>query len=102
MGPLSLTDVQSANLHHLYAIRLAIENDKVAACYRFAVDLSLADRLQQMHLGQLMTFVSVVGSTTLFPPRDDLVSLLSQPTALTGPLAAAKTPQPLMVAHRVV
>jgi hypothetical protein len=101
LGPHSLTDVQSANLHNLYAIRLAIEIDKVSACYRFAVDNALAERIQQMHLGHLMSFVSVVGSTTLFPPRNDLLNLLSTPSALAGPLAAAKTPHPLPPAVRM-
>lgn len=96
MDSLFQTDVQCTNFRQLSAIRLAIEADKVAACFRFAMDAELATQLQRFHLGQLISFVSHVGINTLFPPRDDLLSLLSAPAALVGPLAAARTPRPTL------
>lgn len=89
-----LSDVQSINLHHLSAIRLAIESDDAAACFRFSIDIELAQRLRRLHQGQLVSFVSNIGATTLFPPRTDLLSLLTTPASLLAPLAAARTPRP--------
>ena len=36
-----------------------------------------------------------VGDTTLFPPRADLVTLLSTPRALVGPMALVRPPMPM-------
>ena len=101
MDNLSFDDVQSANLHGLYAIRLAVENDAVGACYRFGINTAIAEKLKQMHYAQLVAFVSEIGSTTLFPPRDDLLILLSTPTPLLGPMAAVKPPRPIALPAKV-
>lgn len=92
-----LTDVQSINLHHLSAIRLAIEKDDAAACFRFSINMELAQRLRGLHQGQLVSFVSHLGANTLFPPRTDLLSLLSMPVSLLAPMAAARTPRPTLL-----
>jgi len=36
-----------------------------------------------------------VGDTTLFPPRADLVTLLSAPRPLAGPMALVHPPKPI-------
>lgn len=95
MEKVSFDDVQSANLHGLYAIRLAVENDAPGACCRFGINMAVAEKLKKMSYAQLVAFVSEIGSTTLFPPRDDLLILLCTPTPLLAPMAAVKPPHPI-------
>jgi hypothetical protein len=95
MNPLQLTDVQSANLHLLQAIRLGLERDRVSTCCKFALDAELADYLRTQSLDRLMFFVANVGQTSLFPPRDDLLALLMAPAPLAAPLAAVRFPKAL-------
>jgi hypothetical protein len=89
-----LTDVESTNLRMLCAIRLGIEQDRVATCAKFALNAALADHLTTLSQDQLWSFVAHVGQTTLFPPRLDLLSLLEAPVSLVGPLAAVRPPRP--------
>ncbi len=94
MGHRKLIDVQSTNLHLLHAIRLGVEIDRVATCCKFALNAALADHLRTMSHEQLWSFVTHVGQNTLFPPRQDLLSLLQAPTPLAGPLAAVHAARP--------
>ncbi len=89
-----LTDVESTNLRTLCAIRLGIEQDRVATCAKFALNAALADHLTTLSHEQLWSIVAHVGQTTLFPPRLDLLSLLEAPVPLVGPLAAVRPPRP--------
>jgi hypothetical protein len=100
MNHLQLTDVQSTNLHLLQAIRLGIERDRVSTCCNFALDAELADYLRTQSLDQLMSFVANVGQTSLFPPREDLLALLTAPAPLAAPLAAVRLPKALAVHAR--
>ena len=95
MNHLQLTDVQSTNLHLLQAIRLGIERDRVSTCCKFSLDAELADYLRTQSLDQLMSFVANVGQTSLFPPREDLLALLTAPAPLAAPLAAVRLPKAL-------
>lgn len=94
MTHLQLTDVQSTNLHLLQVIRLGIERDRVETCCRFALHAALADHLRSLSHEQLWSIVVHVGQNTLFPPRQDLVSILQAPTPLAGALAAAHAARP--------
>ncbi|MDE2298476.1 MAG: hypothetical protein KGK18_09950 [Burkholderiales bacterium] len=94
MPDLRLTDVESTNLHMLCAIRLGIEQDRVTASSKFALSAALAERLLGLNHDQLWSIVTHVGSTTLFPPREDLLALLQAPVPLTGPLAAVHAARP--------
>lgn len=87
------SDVESTNLHMLNVIRLGIEADRVGTCSRFALSATLAERLRGLTQEQLWAFVAHVGQTTLFPPRQDMLALLSAPLPLAGPLAAARAPR---------
>jgi hypothetical protein len=99
MKPLQQTDVMATNMHMLSAIRLGLEQDRVGASCRFALDAALADHLRTLGHEQLCALVTHVGQITLFPPRQDLLALLRVPTPLTGPLAAVHTPLPAWPAH---
>lgn len=92
MNLLHRTDVMSTNLHMLSAIRLALEEDRIGASCRFALDASLADHLSGLGQEQLWALVMHVGQSTLFPPRQDLLGILRLPIPLTGALAAANPP----------
>jgi hypothetical protein len=88
MNHAQLSDVQIANLTLLLTIRDGVLQDRTAACCRFALDATQADRLAAMSIQQVMAIVANVGDATLFPPRRDLVALLDIPLPLARPLAA--------------
>ena len=101
MNHAQLSDVQIANLTLLLTIRDGVLHDKTAACCKFALDATQADRLGAMSIQQVMAIVAMVGllwcfygysislgDATLFPPRRDLVALLDMPLPLARPLAA--------------
>jgi len=88
MSHVQLSDVQIANLTLLLTIRDGVLQDRTAACCRFALDATQADRLGAMSIQQVMAIVANVGDATLFPPRRDLVALLDKPLPLARPLAA--------------
>jgi hypothetical protein len=93
MNQVQLSDVQIANLTLLLTIRDGILHDRTAACCRFALDATQAERLGTMSVQQLMAIVANLGDATLFPPRRDLVSLLDTPLPLVRPLAAVHAPR---------
>ena len=93
MSHAQLSDVQIANLTLLLTIRDGVLQDRTAACCRFALDATQADRLGAMSIQQVMAIVANVGDTTLFPPRRDLVALMDIPLPLVRPLAAAQATQ---------
>lgn len=95
MNQVQLSDVQIANLTLMLTIRDAILQDRTAACCRFALDATQAERLGSMSVQQLMAIVANLGHATLFPPRRDLVNLLDTPLPLARPLAAVHTPHHL-------
>jgi hypothetical protein len=88
MSHAQLSDVQIANLTLLLTIRDGVLQDRTAACCRFALDATQADRLCAMSIQQVMAIVANIGDATLFPPRRDLVALLDKPLPLVRPLAA--------------
>jgi len=95
MSHVTLTDVEWINLNALAIIRAGLQHDRASTCCKFALDTNLADYLKGLSLDELWSLVLHVGDTTLFPPRADLVSLLSAPRALAGPMAIVHPPAPL-------
>lgn len=94
MSHVTLTDVQWINLNVLAVIHAGLQHDRAATCCKFALDTTQADHLQGLSLDELWSLVVHIGNTTLFPPRADLVSLLSTPRPLAGPLALVHPPTP--------
>jgi hypothetical protein len=94
MSHVHLSDVQYINLSVLTAIKIGLQQDKVATCCKFALDTALAELLGNLRTDQIWAIVANVGSTTLFPPRHDLLSLLQTPLPLAGPLATVRSPRP--------
>ncbi len=95
MSQRTLTDVEWINLHVLAVIRAGLQNDSAAACSKYALNTAQADHLRNMSLDDLWSLVIHIGDTTLFPPRTDLVVLLSTPRPLAGPLSLVRPPLPM-------
>jgi len=94
MSHVELTDVEWINLNVLVVIHSGLQNDRAATCSKFALDAEQADYLRYLNLDDLWSLTIHVGNTTLFPPRADLVTLLSTPRPLAGPLALVRPPTP--------
>ena len=94
MSHVKLTDVEWINLNVLVVIHSGLQNDRAATCSKFALDAEQADYLRYLNLDDLWSLAIHVGDTTLFPPRADLVTLLSTPRPLAGPLALVRPPTP--------
>lgn len=95
MSQVTLTDVEWINLNVLAVIRAGLQNDWASTCYKYGLDAAQADHLRGLSLNDLWSLVIHIGETTLFPPRADLVTLLSAPRALAGPMALVHPPTPL-------
>lgn len=97
---MTLTDMQWINLNTLTFIRAGLEHDRASTCGKFALDAAQADYLKGLSLDDLYSLVIDVGDTTLFPPRADLVTLLSTPRPLAGPLALVRQPRPMEICRQ--
>ena len=95
MSHVTLTEVEWINLNVLAIIRAGLQHDRASTCCKFALDTKLADHLKGLSLDELWSLVLHVGDTTLFPPRADLLTLLSTPRALAGPMAIIHPPVPM-------
>ncbi|RTL56507.1 MAG: hypothetical protein EKK46_04685 [Rhodocyclaceae bacterium] len=87
MSHVTLTDIEWINLNMLAVIRAGLQHDPASTCCRYGLDKTQAIYLQDLSLDELWSLVIHIGDTTLFPPRTDLVALLSAPRALAGPMA---------------
>ncbi len=87
MGHVTLTDVEWINLQILSSIHAAVQADPAEACSRYGLDRTLAEQLRKLHLEQLWSLILHVGDTLLFPPRADLMALVTAPPVLSGALA---------------
>ena len=94
MSEVKLSEVEWINLNVLVVIHSGLQNDRAATCSKFALDAEQADYLRYLNLDDLWSLAIHVGDTTLFPPRADLVTLLSTPRPLAGPLALVRPPTP--------
>ena len=95
MSHVTLTDVEWINLNVLAVIHAGLQHDRASTCCKFALDTTQADYLRGLSLDELWSLVVHIGNTTLFPPRADLVTLLSTPRALVGPMALVRPPMPM-------
>ncbi|MBT9522180.1 MAG: hypothetical protein IV101_14985 [Dechloromonas sp.] len=95
MSHVTLSDVEWINLNALAVIRAGLQHDRASTCCKFSLDTKLADYLKGLSLDELWSLVLHVGDTTLFPPRADLLTLLSTPRALAGPMAIIHPPVPM-------
>jgi hypothetical protein len=92
MNYAKLSDVQLTNLTQLLSIQRSLRHDYAEACCRYAVDAALADLLLELSIPQVLALVANIRDETLFPPRRDLVALLTVPLPLSGTLAAVHRP----------
>jgi len=94
MSHVRLTDVEWINLNVLVVIHTGLQHERASTCCKFALDAEQADYLKGLSLDDLWSLAIHVGDTTLFPPRADLMTLLSTPRPLVGPLALVRPPAP--------
>lgn len=95
MSHVTLTDAEWINLNALVVIRTSLQYDMASTCCRYALTTEQANYLRNLSLDDLWSLVIHVGDTTLFPPRADLVTLLSAPRPLAGPMALVHPPKPI-------
>ena len=95
-----LTDMEWINLNLLAVIRAGLQHDRASTCGKFGLNAEQADYLKGLSLNDLHSLVIHVGDTTLFPPRTDLVTLLSTPRPLAGPLALVRQPIPMEICRQ--
>lgn len=93
MSDVQMSDVQLTNLTLLLTIRDSLHRDRPQTCCRFGLDADQGDRLLGLGIHQVMAIVSNVGQVSLFPPRGDLVSLLSLPLPILRPFAVVQPVQ---------
>lgn len=87
-----LSDVQLTNLTQLLTIQRGLRQDYAETCCRYAMNAVLADLLLELSIPQVLALVANIRDETLFPPRRDLVALLTVPLPLSGTLAAVHRP----------
>jgi hypothetical protein len=95
MSHATLTDAEWINLNVLVVIRAGLQYDLASTCCRYGLNTEQANYLRSLSLDDLLSLVIHVCDTTLFPPRTDLVTLLSAPRALAGPMALVHPPRPM-------
>ena len=88
MRSVEFSEVQLFNLSALITIRDCIQRDAISACCKFGISEEMAKCFSALSIDQILVFVANIGHETLFTPRQDLVSLLSLPTSLAGPITA--------------
>lgn len=96
MSKLELSEVQLLNLSALFTIRDCIQHDVITACCKFGLSAEQAHFIRMLSIDQILVIAVNVGQECLFLPRKDLVSLLSLPTPLTGPIMSAHPPTAAM------
>ena len=94
MEKLELSQVQKANLNMLIQIVECAKQDNATACSRFGLDAEQAKFLAPLAFQDMLTLVTHLGDECLFPPRSDLVQILTWPPQLANALLMVHPPQP--------
>ena len=94
MGRLELSHVQIANLNMLLLIAECAKHDHAIACSRFGLDADQAELLTTLAYQEILVLVAHLGDECLFPPRTDLIQVLSWPPQLANAMLLAHPPQP--------
>ena len=92
MGNVQFSDMQLINLSMLITIRDNIKHDLVSACCEFGLRADQASFFGDLSINQILIIVANVGQECLFPPRQDILSLLKLPLPLSGPITSVHPP----------
>jgi hypothetical protein len=92
MGDVQFSDMQVLNLSMLITMRDNIKQDLVSGCCKFGLHVDQARFLGDLTFDQILVMVANIGHECLFPPRQDLVSLLKLPVPLAGPITSVHPP----------
>lgn len=90
MASTLLSEVQTLNYTNLSALRDAAREDLAGACCRWGLRRSELKAISELKPSDVMTIVINAGDEVLFPPRDDLATLLSAHPAVLPFLASAR------------
>lgn len=93
MSTIQLSDVQVANLSMLITLRDNIKRDPVSACCKFGLRADQATFFGDLSLEHILAMVANVGQECLFPPREDLLTILKLPVPLLGPFTSVRPPR---------
>lgn len=100
MSHVTLSDVEWINMNTLAIIHASLQHDRASTCCKFGLDTTQADFIKGLSQEDMWSLVIHVGDTTLFPPRADLMTLLSTPRNLVGPLALVRQPKPMHICRQ--
>ena len=92
MSNVQFSDMQVINLSMLITIRDNIKRDLVSACCKFGLREDQASFFGDLSIDQIIVIVANIGQECLFPPRQDLVSLLELPVPLAGLITSVHPP----------
>jgi hypothetical protein len=92
MGKIQFSDIQLSNLSMLITMRDGIKRDPVSACCQFGLRADQASFFGDLSIDQIFGIVANIGQECLFPPRQDLFSLLRLPLPLAGPITSVHPP----------
>jgi hypothetical protein len=90
MSTVQLSDVQLVNLSMFLTMRDNIKRDPVSACCKFGLRAEQARFFGDLSIEQILAIVANVGQECLFPPREDLFTLLKLPVPLAGLMASVR------------
>lgn len=93
MSDVYLSEVQLLNLSALFTIRDSVQHDLIAACCKFGLSADQARFISTLSINQILVIAVHVGQECLFMPRQDLVSLLTLPAPLAGPITSVHPPK---------
>jgi hypothetical protein len=92
MDYVQFSDVQFLNFSMLITMKDSIKHDLISGCCKFGLHIEQARFLSELSFDQILAMVANIGHECLFPPRQDLVSLLRLPLPLAGPIASVHPP----------
>ena len=92
MGNVQFSEMQLINLSMLITVRDNIKHDLVSACCKFGLHADQASFFGDLSINQILVIVANVGQECLFPPRQDILSLLKLPPPLSGPITSVHPP----------
>lgn len=92
MNNIQLSDIQLLNFSMLITLRDGIKRDMVSACCKFGLRADQAEFFSNLSIDQILVSVANMGDECLFPPRQDLMSLLELPPPLAGPITSVHPP----------
>ncbi len=94
MSELEFSQVQTANLSMLIMVAEHVKQDRTIACSRFGLDPAQAEFITSLTFSNIVALVMHLGDECLFPPRADLIQVLTWPSQISNTLLLVHPHQP--------